>query len=346
MLIELDESLQSHLDTPQVRAALENILTAGAEGKHLVVASRRFADQLCRNIGSGSRAWAEAKRAKDFYSERNNAKAHVLVYARIIGTGGDPPVLIKERNVDVIEVSPRLFADSLSTQASILLAENLNDALLYRHLALRFVRVHFGERVPLRFDPQGGGGATTSAALASAVNTNRICLCVFDSDKKSSSGRSGSTARTIKAVSTTALQRKRELNAMEIENMIPPSVLKRAFEGTAVYDLAERLARALQVLGSDYLWFDLKVGARVREVGTSRSRTLGAACCKRTVCTDNACQCRAIPGLGDRILDQINQRFERGDLNAMTKDEFRHFDLEDVCWLVMSFGWASTVRRT
>lgn len=230
MLILIDSSVVDKGDEntwdDETVVALENLATARREGKHIVMAKRETLNKIaqCSRLSEFSR-----KIYHKLYNESTQLYSYLSAatkYIEIVNPCYEPQVL-SDLGKQIIKVPPRFFYDSESVQKTILLGENLDDALFYETLAKVYLK--WKERnVKIVCEHRGGGGHTTSNEYSNIQQAKqRFCLCIVDSDKIAPNGNLGSTASSLSNSDDPTCIRTQTfiLDCRESENLIPNSIL-------------------------------------------------------------------------------------------------------------------------
>jgi hypothetical protein len=244
--------------------ALENLATARREGKHSVIANR----ETLKKIAQCSRL---SEFSRNIYHKLYNQSTQfcsylsaVTKYIEIVNPCYEPEVL-SDSDKEIIKVPPRFFNDSESVQKTLLLCENLDDAVLYETIAKVCLRWK-DMNVPIVCEPRGGGGNTISSEYINIQKLKkRFCLCIVDSDKIAPDGKLGSTALRLRKSDPTCIKTQTFiLDCREIENLIPNSILSKLCSGDP-----QRL-EALKILESSSVevrcFLDIKEGTRLKEI--------------------------------------------------------------------------------
>lgn len=272
MLIELSDELLERwpdlLRDARWHDALDNLGKAVIEGNHAVTASFTVVNKLLaseRHQHTFRRIKAQLQRTQ---SLRDRLSRRVVLHAQ-------PGPLVTRHQIntaEVLRVHYRYFATSLRTQATMLLGEDMNDALLLERAAQchvhRTTELH-GVKIHLR--RRAGGGINTAVVLRDLCAEGPV-LCVADSDRLAADGELGVTARKLQATADKLGEALFELHILpchELENLLPPALLRAATERVVApdnpVDARDLLARIDGLAGAKLLaagppcWFlDLK----------------------------------------------------------------------------------------
>jgi hypothetical protein len=338
--------------------ALENLATARREGKHIVMAKRETLEKIaqCSRLSEFSRNIYNKlyNESTQFYSYLSA----VTKYIEIVNPCYEPQVL-RDSGKEIIKVHPSFFNDSESVQKTILLGENLDDAVFYETIAkvcLRWKRIN----AQIECDRRGGGGSTISSDYINIQKLNkRFCLCIVDSDKIAPNGNLGSTAsRLRKSDDPTCIKTQIFiLDCRESENLIPNSILSKLYPGKQ-----EKL-EALNIIKSISLevrcFLDIKEGTYLNKILGEKtteikdfwsdqipqilniSDRINNSCQANWQCSSNSgkCQCQISLGLGDKTLSKTVEYLKDNSPNEIARivDPSKHSDWEQIGQLVMDW---------
>jgi hypothetical protein len=271
MLILIDSSVVDDGDEntwdDETVVALDNLATAHREGKHLVIADRKTSKKIarCSRLSENKRNVYKHlcnQATQNFRSYPSVVKRYIEVKPCL------KPQVVEKSGQKIIEVPPRFFNDSESIQKTILLCENLDDAVFYETIAkVYLIWKHRNVPIVCVCEPRGGGGNTISSEYINIQKQKkRFCLCIVDSDKIAPDGKLGDTALGLrKSDSTCTNTQAFILDCREIENLIPNSILSELSSGNP-----QRL-EALKILESSSVvevrcFLDIKQGTRLKEI--------------------------------------------------------------------------------
>lgn len=258
MIIELDNSLVERLKKEAsfdgaAAAALDNIANAQREGHHIIYADLETLEELrlCSEW-LGRRTVAILARAANKYPQLAFFAKRVCVKL-VVGDFDD--VAIRERNGCKEILYPVGGVTTRLLQRTLLLVENLTDAVFYQWVAGSAPTAkQFGDFF-LAMEPYPGGGNTTAEAYDNIKqNTERLCLCIVDSDVRCPGTQEGETALKVKRSDNRAQNCRVEYHVLEacsVENLIPFEMFDSAWNDDRNY--ADRLNRYRQ-LHVDDVW--------------------------------------------------------------------------------------------
>jgi len=325
MLISIDSSVVDDGDEntwdEETVEALEYLATARREGKHIVMANRKTLKKIaqCSRLSEFSRNIYHKlyNDSTQFYSYLSA----VTKYIEIVNPCYEPEVL-SDSDKEIIKVPPRFFNDSELVQKTILLGENLDDAVFYETIAkvcLRWKKIN----AQIVCEHRGGGGHTTSKEYSNIQQAKqRFCLCIVDSDKIAPNGNLGSTASSLlKSDDPTCIKTQSFiLDCRESENLIPNSILSK------LYSRKQERLEALTIIESISLevrcFLDIKNGTYLNKIIGEKndqikkfwspkipqipniSDRINNSCQANWQCSSNSgeCQCKISLGFGDKML--------------------------------------------
>jgi len=147
----------------QTISAIDNLMKAFGEKKHIVLAEPAFFEFIIKNneiFGINSRAYANAalNQRRELHALTNIVSFYVEVDFSSVNL---TDFQITEAGPDVLVISYDNFSDSELIQPASILCEDLNDTHLYEHLGNFFVQQKRLSSLNLNFKRVNGGGANT-----------------------------------------------------------------------------------------------------------------------------------------------------------------------------------------
>ncbi|AHF66274.1 hypothetical protein [Pseudomonas cichorii] len=205
--------------------ALDNILSAHGEGKHVLWAPIEVVEAL-----------QDVPQLSSYSKRVLFSLKSTVIETRRIERQFDFHVVVEfddgarmELGEGRLNVGFNYFLDTRMLQPSILITENLLDASALEcgaalHLVGNKLLSAFG--VVLDFRP--GGGSTTYDLFKDLVSQGRFLLCVIDSDLKHPKGPKGSTAKRFRheKLGLNLAYHLEILGCHEIENILPVNVVR------------------------------------------------------------------------------------------------------------------------
>lgn len=309
MLFILDTTVASLLDpnSDESVRCLENLLRAHRDGKHVLEIQREDATHLLDILSSelGPRELAALREIAATFSTRGTLRDSVRWYLRVVLGNYDR---IPQPGEVVIPLHS--LSDTATTQRTVLLSENDDDAAFYLCLA-QAVLYRLQMKCSVQSDPAGGGGSTTAAALRRYREQGRICIAVVDSDRICEGGATGTTASEVFALPMDAPPPGHRLctSSREIENLLPFPLIAEAIPTRSDEAAAlTRFERQTSVLPGLASYADLKEGTTLGSL--TKRAALGTApwshlatshlkCSAAEPCpAPKSCSCLLTPGFG------------------------------------------------
>lgn len=378
MLILIDSSVidngdqSAWDDDDDTVLALEHLAYACREGKHLVIAERG----TLKKIANSSRL---SDNHRSIYrtlchqatQQFRSYPSEVTKYIKIINPCSKPEVVF-DSGQQIIKLSPRFFNDSELIQKTILLCENIDDAVLYETIAKVYL-IWKRLNVEIACEQRGGGGNTISKEYVNIQKfKKRFCLCIVDSDKIAPDGNLGNTAKSLSQAQSNSnciITQAFILDCREIENLIPNSILSELCSGNK-----ERL-KALKIIENissstveirDFL--DIKKGTQMKEIINASSNLkiksfweanisripnicshIDRWCQDNWQCRDNAgeCKCKISLGFGENTLSNTVEYLSKTNPHKIARivDKSRCPEWEEIAQIVINWCIAASPIR-
>lgn len=258
MIIQLDRSLASCIEMgngmeARVSACLELLAIAQGEGNHIVFSDLETLKLLQEYRNSFSQKGA-ALLDRTLNRFPQTAKLARDVCVKLVVGNFDT---VNSLNIDNVRIIQYPFSKLTSAvlQRTYLLVENIHDAKFYRWISENVLRIKNKSDSILAFEAYSGGGNTTADAYQYIKNdTERLCLCIVDSDIRWPGASVGETAAKVRSSD----ERDPKPNAAHyiigvcsIENLIPLDVFYSA--ATSDANLKERVEQYAN-LYNDRCW--------------------------------------------------------------------------------------------
>ncbi len=256
MIIIIPEMPDLSIDTHNKIRALENLLLAFGECRHVIWMPTKVATDLIDKNILGSYAQRVLIELRSFSTESRGIEKFFAFHLKIDFNTGKR---LDTEDGRILHVGYSHIVDSMSLKKSILLTENLRDSeifklggeiFLFSNKLYRFYSVSL-EQLP-------GGGNTTFDLFNHLEASGSFFLCVIDSDLKHPAGPRGDTAKRFSST-TAGYEQKRFLKILdchEVENIIPFSVVQEVSNGAIENSLMYKLGR----VSSDRAHPDHKLG--------------------------------------------------------------------------------------
>ncbi|MBN3851859.1 hypothetical protein G3N59_00575 [Paraburkholderia sp. Ac-20340] len=223
-----------------VSIALDNIANAHREGAHVIFSERNVAEHLL-SIGEslGGRTKQTLRNVINRYAQL--AEFAETVEVKIFIGLFDNIHAVIENGKRFIKIPVACVTSSL-LQKPYLLVENIDDAKFYGFLTTELAsKLNFSGH--LSFEAYNGGGNTTGNVYEHLKNsTDRLCLCIVDSDRRFPTSKPGETANKVLASDKTdpsPLTESFVLPVCSVENLIPWKWLEDAYSQSE--DMKKRL---------------------------------------------------------------------------------------------------------
>lgn len=230
--------------------------------------------------------------------------------------------IINRDNKCIISINYKKFLDPEFLNTPILLGEHLNDAKLYykfSELYLKITRLFDGIKINL--SPDHGGGSSTIDKFRYLTESNRMCFCILDSDKKFPEDIEKDTSRAFRTRDRVInnLSKSTVLDAHEIESIIPIKIV----EDMIIHKRYDKnyidRVDIVNKIGAARKYFDHKNGIELKQA-IEIKRDFNSdfwmdvfnnifdvdelECYKANYC--HVCDdCKKIDGLGDNVLSNV-----------------------------------------
>lgn len=269
--IDPQVSTWSTSERVRYRRALENLLTARRELKHIVYIPPEEVPKI-KHLGPISAdsaevvEWVVGRFAE--YEGLRTILSHVVI------ASAGPSNLKPVQGQTLIEVDLKIFEDTSMIQPSVLMCEDLKDCLFYTVMTEVWLSQRKDmQRLRLCLDPKGGGGTGIGNEFAVVVEKGVTILAIADSDRlcKGAPIADDSPAGLLSRVPLkSGLQRSLHLECRNIENVISDELYKAALaaaDSARILDYFDELYALLP----DKEWRQhahLKAGQKMLELNT------------------------------------------------------------------------------
>jgi hypothetical protein len=295
--------------------AIARLLETYADGQHVVLID----PQTCKliesaGVFSGQQVGA-AQKIRNRYADYGSLPTKLARYCIVTTTGTQPSKAAHGWDV------PLHWLASNPLSRSCLLCEDLHDTDVFIAAGEDFL-VRQGLRAfELRAEPIAGGGGNTHRVLQQvAINDQRLCICVVDSDRKAPTEGPGPTALPCVTVNGSGVYLVLLTDSRMIENALPWRLIDRA-RATRVPLPSTELASAERKHPESSRFLNFKKGVCGFEISqmtpaasrvfwqSAASSLLGAPkCCPTGACTaaqESACKYRVHRGYGGSLLSDV-----------------------------------------
>ncbi|RON81593.1 hypothetical protein [Pseudomonas fluorescens] len=227
MMIKISNVVGLAQNEDKIRA-LNNILMACGEGKHVLWMPAKLADQIIQeNIISGYQL-----NVLYFVREQSRlTKAHLDQLDFYVDVGFDEPVPIGFIAPRTFRLSYDYFVDSARVQLPVFVCENITDIDFYVMSGMVFLNnSKLLKEYALKFLKVGGGGNTTICSFENHLRNHSLVICILDSDKSHPNALVKETALRFDAYEKGWGQRYwlHILDCTEAENLVPMRIAEEA----------------------------------------------------------------------------------------------------------------------
>ncbi|HFF9479195.1 TPA: hypothetical protein ACGFA2_001914 [Serratia marcescens] len=356
MIIEIINTEGVNLHAEPVHSAISNLFTSFKEGKHILIASSEFLENIINDEKFGilirNSASSALARLRENRSLFNKVNYHCKTDLSI------PYSLPHKKNGEgFFTVGCNFFHDSLSTQCARLLCEDIRDYQLYTIIASHFKKTQNLDNMHISLEIINGGGANTKLNFDKITAKGLLCLCILDSDKKHPSAGYGDTSKKFAGNTPPAHSKHLILDSHEIESLIPMNTIKIALEEKK---LEEKYNKSFDSLDSIVKfnpeakkYFDHKEGLTVNNaviLDERYQRNFWTDCIKkapglkRKKClTTLECTCKkpcfAINGFGNGFLGAVLPVIEKTSFHKLDRQLTEQIKKEWTTIGVSLFSW-------
>jgi len=347
MLIELVNTEEADLDNIEIHSSLINLFSAYREGKHLLLSSIDFLNKVASFAPFGNLTCNTAKNLAAKTIEYNQLKNRLTYYCKVDLTIKNSDAFQTNKDDNFFTVGYKYFNDTAKIQVTKLLCEDINDSKLY-NLISKYYKTSNGFRgIDIKFEVCNGGGANTKYNFDMIKSTQKLCLCLLDSDKKHPSSGLGSTALKFKQSNDSAICKHYVIEPHEIESLIPMGVIGHGLAEKKIeslYNYAfEQASAATNYKPATKLYLDHKEGLTILAAINIDNKyndsfwsdvLKNAKSLKRKGCLEKlSCECTppciAIPGFGDGLLE----------VGASIIEKMSHVKLTEILPPELSVQW-------
>jgi hypothetical protein len=380
---ELRDELPRVLGTGELRDALSNLARAHREGKHIVSGPATLLRQLgeAQELPEDVRGTFQQLKRRHFDDADGLRKraSHVVVIELRDGVIEEAEGGNEARRC--FRVPLEYFSDSGRVQASRLVAEDADDARVYQRAAEAYLCRLGPKGLSVHLQSYGGGGDSTADALRDHARHGPT-VCVVDADYKWSD-EEGKPAEGATAANARKAVRKLTGNTVctvhavpcrEVENLLPPALVRECFVPTDRGDFYKRCVRAFELGlfggGAHVNRLDLKKGLSRKDYesipsGRPQRRYLTrffeehqehSPEPERGWCGDEprcggkkTCECVIFEGIGSGLLAQIAKRLETLTLEEVAEHLLASGQPCAPAWTAIGsllFAWGCAYPRT
>jgi len=254
MFYYIDDSVVSHLTSGGAAAedyeALDYLAMGVAEGNHRIGGTRRGLEQLSKIAIFHTRTKSVIQRAQGRVAQEGSLHFNLDVYSQVVVDGTIVPISQPKNGKRLIKCPLRWFDSSHKVQPTVLLGENVIDALTLKKIGEVGTVLANLPYLPIKIIPGHGGGSAIGVVLAINASLDFLCLCIVDSDRSYPGGQLGNTATAVqlfKNDSTYPLIAVEETFGRDLENSLPNIFYLSAFSPGSLHGA---MSEALSILSS------------------------------------------------------------------------------------------------
>ena len=357
MIIWLDPSIQrADLKTDnEASIGISALCDAVHRGFHYLIGDRLTLQKLSQDQNLSATTRAILRKIYSNYATTASILEHIT-----------NKITIYYRSIEILEC-PKKFHISLRSiglngvNKSLLIAEDLRDAVVYEHAAKQFLAYSkVGGRISI--EKSSGGGSGTPKVFENHVSVeSRWCLCITDTDRFCPEDIMSITARRCSAIAELAENAASHLdiNARELENIIPLKILEEVIPPThrAKWDWHNNILLNAQPDVHNYC--DIKFGMTLKHIKSfecDKRRAYWFSVIKNMDplqnplgdCNncDHECECYINFGFGENILDLVITYLNKNSPHSSEK--LTRNDLLRENWINIGrsvFEWACAPQK-
>lgn len=334
MIFQLINEDKVDLDEPLLIDAIENILKAFSEKKHIVLASSNLFDKIKKNNKFSEKVRNAASVAKQYQRELKALikQNHVNLYIQIDLAKNDSFQVLKDNGRTVLESGYSYFSDSSATQNTSLIGEDLTDTDFYIYIGEFYIKTNAAlSKCALSYSAVHGCGDRTAMTYKNSLGQPQPSLsyCIVDSDKKhpSLSSPRGNTckaffenANDFEEILFHRIGQVRILEVHEVECIIPIKILAKIVEKKkqeAQINTIKCLEKMIEK-GSDIRkYLDHKKG-----LTKQKAQKLDDKYDKYFIPELDKHNCFSLPGMGDKLLPKSLEILKDMTLDKADIDKF------------------------
>jgi hypothetical protein len=224
--------------------------------------------------------------------------------------------VIEKDEKKIIRASYIFFQTPQNNLPTTLISEDISDVDFYIHMARTYAQNILDSKPEVKFTSISGGGSQIKNTFTRHKEDNKLCLCIFDNDRKHPLGCKGSTASLFKerdkTLDKTGLAIELELH--EVESFIPINsiedlIKKGIFSHLNNNKNVDLIFNLLNTEPSTRKYFDLKNGISYKKAEELDNK-YGAYWIPILINLNQEnenLEELAIPGIGGKLLTNFNQ---------------------------------------
>lgn len=364
MLIELVNTEEIDLNNMGLHQSLINLFSSYREGKHLLLSNVDFLNKVAAFSSLGNITCNTAKNLASKTIEYNQLKDRLSYYCKVDFKKDGIDIAQKSEDEKFFTVGYKFFNDTAQIQITKLLCEDINDSKLYNLISKHYKACNGFTGIDIKFEICNGGGANTKYNFDMIKSSNKLCLCLLDSDKKHPASGLGSTASKFNLSDDSAICKHYVIEPHEVESLIPLGVINRGLEEKKIENLYsyafDQASAVTNYKPVAKLYFDHKEGLTISAAvqidkkykdnfwvdALKNARNLKRKGCLEKLNCECTPPCIAIPGFGNGLLDagsSIIEKMSHIKLNEMLPPELS-FQWELIGSKLISWGCSSSTR--
>ncbi|ELY4545327.1 hypothetical protein SMZ81_003586 [Cronobacter sakazakii] len=334
MLIYIESVTQDDVFDEKNFVAIENILRAFAEKKHIILAPKTFFNDIINekqglySISTKNFAAEALAGLREYHAIKNIVSFYVSIDFSIkdesyswVDLGGK----------DKFVCGPLFFNDSECLQRTNVVCENPLDSDFMKIIADYYARRESLSRCTISYNVLHGGGGSTKDVFDRTVNDNKITFCVVDNDKDHPRAPYGGTSTHFLRERTSKTGMVKILDVHEIESLLPLETIEHVLEEENLLEKKKGALRFLKDLcnidETVKFYYDHKKGFNLKDAwkldnthGEYWRRIIGKLgdaykcdCLSSRVCTCKP-SCLTYDGFGEGLLNNTIRYVNRGSL--------------------------------
>lgn len=233
MLLNIEDVTSEDVNNKKYSIAIENILRAFAENKHILIASKLFFNCIINeknglySIATKNTASEALKGLREYRAIIDKISFYVSINFKITDRSFK---WIDLGTTDKFECGPLFFDDSSRLQKAKIVSENPLDSDFLKIIASHYAKNQDLSRCAINFIPINGGGGSTKDIFYRSIENNEITFCFVDNDKKHPKAPFGGTSNHFLGPRTIKSGIVKILDVHEIESLVPIDTIERVLE--------------------------------------------------------------------------------------------------------------------
>lgn len=334
MLIDIESVTKADVANSEFFVAIENILRAFAENKHILLAPKSFfIDIIDESNGAYSvstKHFAAQALAglREYHAIKHSVSFYVSINFEILDDSFD---WVDLGSKDKFLCGPLFFNDSAFLQKTNIICENPLDSDFLKIIASYYANRVSLSRCALSYNALHGGGGSTKDIFERIINKNEIAFCVVDNDKTHPRAPHGGTSAHFLNNRISKAGMVKILDVHEIESLLPLETIEHVLEEEHLLvkkkDALDFLKLLCDIDESVKFYYDHKKGFNLkhaweldnahgeywRKIINKINDTYECECIDSRKC-DCKPSCLTFDGFGDGLLSNTLRYINRGSL--------------------------------